>query len=65
MGKMLERFIRTRLMTKPALWNVTNNSLLSTEMPEETCLVGYADDVAGLVAAWFVVQVQLKPSRVM
>uniref|UniRef100_T1HNH6 Uncharacterized protein n=1 Tax=Rhodnius prolixus TaxID=13249 RepID=T1HNH6_RHOPR len=32
----------------PGLWNVAYDSLLRQDMPEETALVGYADDVAAL-----------------
>lgn len=49
----------------PDLWNVSYDSLLRLEMPEESCLVGYADDVAALVAARTVDQAQIKLNRVM
>ena len=46
----------------PDLWNVTFDGLLRIEMPEEKCLVGYADDVAVLVVARSVDMTQLKLS---
>lgn len=49
----------------PDLWNVSYDSLLREEMPEETRLVGYADDVMALIAARDVTQAQLKLNRVM
>jgi hypothetical protein len=33
----------------PSLWNVSYDSLLRTEMPHGTFLVGYADDVAAVI----------------
>ena len=36
---------------KPDLWNVSYDSLLRTELPKESMLVGYADDVAALMTA--------------
>ena len=41
------------------------DDLLRINMLEETCLVGYADEVAALVAAWSVDPAQLKLNRVM
>ena len=49
----------------PDLWNVAYDSLLRSEMPEETVLVGYADDVAALIAARNVEMAQLKLNQVM
>ena len=49
----------------PDLWNVAYDSLLRSEMPEETVLVGYADDVAALIAARNVELAQYKLNRVM
>lgn len=49
----------------PDLWNVAYDSLLRTEMPKETLLVGYADDVAALIAARDVELAQLKLNQVM
>ena len=42
----------------PDLWNATYDSLLKLDMPEESRLVGYADDVAALVAGRTVEQAQ-------
>ena len=45
----------------PDLWNASYDSLLRMEMPEESCLVRYADDVAALVAACTIDQlIQIK-----
>lgn len=49
----------------PDLWNITYDSLLRLDMPEESMLVGYADDVAALIAARDVYQAQIKLNRVM
>lgn len=49
----------------PDLWNVFYDSLLRAEMPEETRLVGYADDVAVLIAARDTKMAQLKLNKVM
>lgn len=49
----------------PDLWNISYDSLLRTEMPEETRLVGYADDVAALIAARDVELAQIKLNEVM
>ena len=42
----------------PDLWNASYDSLLRLDMPEESRLVGYADDVAALVAGRTVEQAQ-------
>jgi len=49
----------------PDLWNVSYDSLLRLDMPDETLLVGYADDVAALVSARTVEHAQLKLQTVM
>lgn len=49
----------------PDLWNASYDDLLRMEMPEETVLVGYADDVAALIPARDVEQAQLKLNQVM
>lgn len=49
----------------PDLWNVAYNDLLRAEMLEGTLLVGYADDVAVLIAARDVEMVHLKLNQVM
>ena len=49
----------------PDLWNLSYDSLLRLEMPDETQLVGYADDVASLIAARDVDQAKLKLRTVM
>src|SRR5204862_8264775 len=46
-------------------WNVSYDSLLRLEMPNETQLVGYADDVAALIASRDVDQAKLKLRTVM
>lgn len=49
----------------PDLWNVAYDDLLRAEMLEGTLLVGYADDVAVLIAARDVEMVHLKLNQVM
>lgn len=49
----------------PDLWNAAYDSLLRADMPDETLLVGYADDVAALIAARDVELAQLKLNQVM
>ncbi|XP_073986276.1 uncharacterized protein [Rhodnius prolixus] len=49
----------------PDLWNVPYDSLLRLELPEEAMLIGYADDVAALIAARNVNKAQLKFNQVM
>lgn len=49
----------------PDLWNIFYNSVLEIEMPGETSLVGYADDVAALVRARNTDDAQRKLNQVM
>lgn len=49
----------------PDLWNASYDGLLRTNMPEETVLVGYADDVAALIAARDMEMAQIKLRSVM
>ncbi|CAK9829635.1 hypothetical protein ANTRET_LOCUS6938 [Anthophora retusa] len=49
----------------PDLWYAFYDSLLRLEMPEETVLIGYADDVAAFVAARTVEQAQRNLNRTM
>lgn len=49
----------------PDFWNVSYDSVLRAETPEETCLLGYADGVAALIVACDVVRDQLKLNRIM
>uniref|UniRef100_A0A161M257 Reverse transcriptase n=1 Tax=Triatoma infestans TaxID=30076 RepID=A0A161M257_TRIIF len=49
----------------PDLWNVAYDGLLRQEMLEETVLVGYADDVAALIAARDLPEAQRKLNSVM
>jgi hypothetical protein len=49
----------------PDLWNAFYDELLREEMPDETHLVGYADDVAVLIAARDTKQAQLKLNQAM
>lgn len=49
----------------PDLWNASYDSLLRAEMPDETHLVGYADDIAALIAARDTKQAQFKLNQVM
>lgn len=49
----------------PDLWNITYDEILEVEMPEETHLVAYADDVAAVIAARTVEQAQRKLNIVM
>ena len=34
----------------PDLWNVSNDGILCLEVPDNTFLVGYAEDIAGAVS---------------
>lgn len=49
----------------PNLWNASYDGLLRLEMPEETRMVGYADDVVALIAARTFELAQLKLNQVM
>ena len=49
----------------PDLWNLAYDSLLKIEVPEETILVGCADDVAALISARSVERAQEKISQLM
>lgn len=49
----------------PDLWNASYDDLLRIDMPEETRTIGYADDVAVLIAARTVDLAQLKINQVM
>ena len=35
----------------PELWNISNDEILKIDMPPDTYLVGYADDIAAVIAA--------------
>ena len=49
----------------PDLWNLAYDSLLKLEVPEETILVGYADDVAALISARSFERAQVKINQLM
>lgn len=49
----------------PDLWNAMYDELLRLEMPDETSLIGYADDVAVVIAARDLEKAQVKLNRVM
>lgn len=49
----------------PDLWNVLYDSLLRMEMPDNTSLVGYADDVAAIITAREMEEVQTRLNQVM
>lgn len=37
----------------PLLWNIMYNGIFELDIPEEACIVGFADDISVLVKAWF------------
>lgn len=43
----------------PLLWSIMYDSLLTTEMPEGVNLIGFADDVAVIVRAWRVEELEV------
>ena len=49
----------------PDLWNLAYDSLLKLEVPEETILFGYADDVAALISARSLERTQEKINQLM
>ena len=49
----------------PDLWNISYDEILRLEMPEDTFLVGYADDLAAVMTARNVEQAQWKLNQVM
>lgn len=49
----------------PDLWNASYDGVLRVDVPEETVLVGYADDIAALIAARDIEEAQLKLNKVM
>lgn len=49
----------------PDLWNIMYDGLLRIEMPDDTLLDGYADDVAAVILARDIHQAQLKLNQVM
>ena len=52
-------------MLGPDLWNLAYDSLLKLEVPEETILVGYADDVAALITVRSFERAQVKINKIM
>ena len=52
-------------MPLPDLWNLAYDRLLKLEFPEETILVGYADDVVTLISARSVERAQVKIKQLM
>lgn len=49
----------------PELWNISYDEILHIEMPSETYLVGYADDIAAVITARTMVEAQSKLNQVM
>lgn len=49
----------------PDLWNITYDEIFNIEMPEDTFLVGYADDIAAVIKARNVVEAKRKLRQVM
>lgn len=49
----------------PDLWNIAYDGLLRLEMPQDSILVGYADDVAAVIVARDIDLAQLKLNQVM
>lgn len=49
----------------PDLWNAAYDGILQMEMPEDTFLVGYADDIAAVIVTRTVEAAQMKVNQVM
>lgn len=49
----------------PDLWNITYDDILRIEMPEETYLIGYADDLAAIITAKNIEQARRKLNQTM
>lgn len=49
----------------PELWNISYNDILLTEMPHDTYLVGYADDIVAVIVARDTEEAQSKLTQVM
>ena len=49
----------------PDLWNITYDEILRIEMPDDTYLVGYADDIAAVITARNTEEAQRKLTQVM
>ena len=49
----------------PELWNISYDGILNIDMPPETYLVGYADDVAAVIAGRDMEELQRKLNQVM
>lgn len=49
----------------PDLWNISYDSILRMEMPQDTFLVGYADDIAAVISARDTEEAERKLKQVM
>lgn len=49
----------------PDLWNVSYDEILCIDMPDDTYLVGYADDIAAIITARDTTEAQRKLNQVM
>lgn len=49
----------------PVLWNVSYDGILNLEMPENTFLIGYADDIAAVITARNIEDAQRRLRQVM
>lgn len=49
----------------PELWNAMYDEILAIDMPDDTYLVGYADDIAGIVVARDTDEAQRKLNQIM
>lgn len=49
----------------PELWNVMYDSVLQLEMPDNTSLIGYADDLGGMIVARTPEEAQIRLNQVM
>ncbi|KRG07881.1 uncharacterized protein Dmoj_GI25861, partial [Drosophila mojavensis] len=49
----------------PDLWNISYDDILRLEMPEDTFLIGYADDIAEVITARNTVEAQKRLTQVM
>ena len=49
----------------PELWNISYDEILKIDMPPDTYLVGYADDIAAVIAGRDIEDIQRKLNQVM
>ena len=50
---------------EPELWNISYDEILKIDMPPDTYLVGYADDIAAIIAGRDIEEIHRKLNQVM